>query len=99
MLTTKVRHDIANCDDFVCLVTTLWCTSRTAMEQLAYAQSLGKPVIALIKRGTTLPPAMTHVLSGCEQHAWATSADLEVIMAMLESRHPGFRLVPGPTFD
>lgn len=99
MLTKKTRSDIASCQDFVCLVTTEWCKSPTALEQLAYAQALGKPVIALVKRGAHIPPALTHVLSGCERHAWSSPKDLTVIMAMLESRHPGFQLVPGPTFD
>lgn len=99
-LTKKTARQIEQCDDFVCVVTRHWLASGDAMAQLAHALHLGKPIIALIRSGIRLPPVMTHLLAGAETHAWETPQDLQIIMAMLEGRHPqGLELTPGPVFD
>jgi hypothetical protein len=79
------RRHLRDAKVFHALVTPGWHRDALMQRQLAYARQLQKPIVFLVKDGTTLPT----MHEGEHVHPWATSEELAAIIArMLEEDTP-----------
>src|SRR4030095_1163540 len=69
---------------FAPIVTPAWHTDRRCQAQYAYAKTLGKTIVLLVKQGTRLPPDADRY----PWHVWTTTEELADLVSTLVRQGP-----------